>query len=113
MIAARTGMERMPEHCTECRERRCRFTVQGTRYCRLTSRTIPDTGRATWCPLTEIDETLPAQLAAAEKALQDNAVFLAVHGVNGYSVAISTGETGKPGPAGCGVMRKGEQGECQ
>lgn len=63
MIYAKTGMERMPERCGE---RRHSFTNPGTRYCHNTSRTTPEDGRPTWCPLTSIDETLPAQLAAAK-----------------------------------------------
>ena len=46
MIYAKTGMERMPENCGECE-----LLGEGQR-CRI--------GHAD-CPLTEIDETLPAQ----------------------------------------------------
>lgn len=60
MIVAATGMERMPERCGECGERRHSFTNPGTHYCHNTSRTTPDEGRPTWCPLREIDETKEA-----------------------------------------------------
>lgn len=59
MIYAKTGMERMPEGCVDCELlRTCKIStgLESDLYVR------PDG----LCPLTEIDETLPAQLAAAE-----------------------------------------------
>lgn len=66
MIVARTGMERMPESCWQCRFRKhsrvpCMFKCV---VMKLTHRIERDK-RPIWCPLQDIDETLPAQLATA------------------------------------------------
>ncbi len=58
MIYAKTGMERMPEWCVNC---------ELLWTCETSERLDVDLhGRPGDCPLIEIDETLPAQLAAAE-----------------------------------------------
>lgn len=59
MIYAKTGMERMPENCDECDLEICGI-------CPINGEDVKGRFRPDWCPLTEIDETLPAQLAAAE-----------------------------------------------
>ena len=61
MIYAKTGMERMPENCSMCI-----YCDKQEGICGLDLGAAFKKGRPDWCPLTEIDETLPAQLAAAE-----------------------------------------------
>ena len=68
MIYAKTGMERMPENCRECEKR---FALGRWAHCLeiddlFKANITDDSTRLPDCPLTEIDETLPAQLAAAE-----------------------------------------------
>jgi hypothetical protein len=63
MIYAKTGMERMPENCWDC-------DLEIAIMCLPTRKRIQNDGRPDWCPLTEIDETLPAQLAAVEMRIK-------------------------------------------
>jgi hypothetical protein len=63
MIYAKTGMERMPEGCVDCELFR---TCEISTGLELDLYVRPDG----LCPLTEIDETLPAQLAAAEMRIK-------------------------------------------
>lgn len=66
MIYAKTGMAEMPEKCEEC-PKHLDVDSADMIYCDLHNRRYTGTkGKPDWCPLTEIDETLPAQLAAAE-----------------------------------------------
>lgn len=76
MIYAKTTMTRMPPTCATCKKRRYIISRGGNR-CSLAERDCPEYGRdavtgsrPTWCPLTEIDETLPAQLECAELRLR-------------------------------------------
>lgn len=70
MIVAKTDIDRMPPNCCDCPKRLDWGQVDST-YCDLMcKRHTHRMGRPEWCPLQEVDETLPAQLAAAELRLQ-------------------------------------------
>jgi hypothetical protein len=68
MIVARTGMEHMPEGCGECEHRYESLFWSGRHFCSIMTQRllVPEDGKHELCPLTEIDEMLPAQLAAAK-----------------------------------------------
>lgn len=70
MIVAKTDIDRMPLNCCDCPKRLEWGRVDST-YCDLMNkRHTCVMGRPGWCPLIAVDETLPAQLAAAELRLQ-------------------------------------------
>lgn len=76
MIVAKTDIESMPLNCCDCPKRLDWGQVDST-YCDLMNRRYTHRmGRPEWCPLLVVDETLPAQLAAAELRLQKMARLL-------------------------------------
>lgn len=67
MICAKTNMQRLPETCYSC-DKYFAFGQGGhCEYLGMFEGDVKDGfARLPACPLVEIDETLPAQLAAAE-----------------------------------------------